>query len=137
MHNRFLHRREFRDLHSVALFEARYQCQGFGVQLAGFERRNGNAELMAGKQVGDHHVFGAQAGGLHDPPGVFHGSALKHGNGMRDAVVVPRRGARIKAHSVHIEAPSLMNSGCTSFASSSADPAGNPNRGRLSRASPW
>jgi hypothetical protein len=41
------------------------QGQRFGVQHAGFQHKHGMS--VAGvDQVGDHHVFGAQAGGLRD-----------------------------------------------------------------------
>ena len=47
----------------AAVFE---QQQSFVVQLAGFQHEHRDVELQTVDQVGDHHVFGPQAGGLRD-----------------------------------------------------------------------
>ncbi len=99
---------------------------------------------MARDQVGDDHVFGAQAGGLHDAPGVLRRGALQHRHGMGDAVVEAGGDARIKIDRNHDELrSSYRRSGVDELgaprahASASAVPGGIANSGRLSRTSPW
>ncbi len=57
------------------------QGQCLGVQGTGFEHKDRNVELQAVDEVGDHHVFGTQAGGLgHGRE--FGGRALQQGLGF-------------------------------------------------------
>jgi hypothetical protein len=53
------------------------------VQLAGVQRGQRDGQAVAGDEVGHDHVLGAQAGRLHDGPGVLGGGALQHGGGVR------------------------------------------------------
>jgi hypothetical protein len=72
---------------AVALLDARDQREGLGVQLASVERRDRYAQAVARYQVGDDHVFGAEAGGLNDAPGMVQRGALQHRRGMGYAAV--------------------------------------------------
>jgi hypothetical protein len=62
--DRFLHRAVNHDGRTRMRLGAFQQSQSFGVQCAGLQHKHRNVELQAVDEVGDHHVFGAQAGGL-------------------------------------------------------------------------
>ena len=84
------------DRQAVARFDARDQRQRLRVQLAGVQRGDGDGQAVARDQVGEHHVLGAQAGGLHDGAGMFGRGRLQHGHGVRHALVEVRSGAGIQ-----------------------------------------
>ena len=65
------------DLQAVAFLDARDQRRRLGVQLAGLERADRDAEPEAGDQVGDDHVLRAEAGRLHDAAAVIFGRGLQ------------------------------------------------------------
>ncbi len=68
------------DVHrqAVALLDAADQRQRLRMQLARVERRQRNRQPVARDQVGDDHVLGAQAGGLHDAAGMRLGGSAQH-----------------------------------------------------------
>ena len=117
------------DRHAVARLDAADQLDRLRVQHAGLQRAEGDAQAVAGDQVGDHHVLGAQAGRLHDAAGVGEGGLAQHRQGVGDAVVVAGGGAGVEGDGAH-ERTSL---GALSLSSA----AWRANSGRFSTTSPW
>ena len=84
-------------------------------------------EAMARDQVGDDHVLGAQAGGLHDAAGMRQRGVAQHRRGIRDAVVEAGAAAGVKVDRAHRGAS----------AAGAAAPSRRANSGRCSTTSPW
>jgi hypothetical protein len=57
------------------------QRRRFGMQHARLQRADGNGQLVTGDQVGDDHVFHAQAGCLHNLARVLNGRGLEQLDG--------------------------------------------------------
>jgi hypothetical protein len=55
---------EHLDTGAIALFDLADQGQGFGMQLARVQHKRAAVDAGQVDQMGDHHVFGAQTGGL-------------------------------------------------------------------------
>src|SRR5439155_18965312 len=97
------------------------------------ERRNGDRQLVACDQVGEHHVFGAEARRLHDAAEVFGGGRSQHVDRVREARLVAIGLARVEVDRAHMAAPACTKSSALVYSS----PAGRANKGRGSRGSPW
>ena len=95
------------DFDAVALRDARDQRRRFGVQHAGLERAERDRQCVARDQVGEHHVFGAEARRLNDASGVFGGSGLQHVDRVREACFEAVGAAGIQRYRAHIDAPAL------------------------------
>ena len=92
---------------------------------------------MSRDQVGEDHVFGAQARGLDDAPAVLGARALQHRERMGDPLVEAGRPAGVQVDGAQMPSPALTNSGAGRFARASAVPSGFAKSGSGSSVSPW
>ena len=104
---------------------------------------NGNAQMVARDQVGDYHVFGAQARCLNNVHAMLCSRALQYGDRVPHPTSVLEGRPGIQGNSARcargaqIAAPSFTNSRVGSRASASAAPGGSANKGSPARMSPW
>ena len=84
------------DRQAVATFNDGDERQCLRVQFSGVQRGQRNGHCMAGDEVGEHHVLGAQARGQHDAARMQRRSLLKAQNGLRHALLEPWRGAGVQ-----------------------------------------
>jgi hypothetical protein len=87
---------EQRHLHAVAGFDRRDQRQGLRMQFAGLQGGHRDGQLVARDQVGEHHVLGAQAGGLNDGARVVDGGLAQLRQGGFNALLVAFGAAGVK-----------------------------------------
>jgi hypothetical protein len=76
--------------------DPRDQGDRFRMQLSGFQRGDGDGEPLSRHQVGDHHVFCAQAAGLHDSPRMFRSGTLQQACRLRQPGFVSACRSRIE-----------------------------------------
>jgi hypothetical protein len=118
LHHGFVRRREDRDRDAPALLDARQQRQRLVVQLAGVERGHRDGQAVARDQVGQHHVLGAQAGGLHDGATMLARRRGQHGDRVGELGVVLAARPGVQRNGVHQAHAALRaNQGCVSWTS--------------------
>jgi len=98
-------RRPAFDGQPVAGLDARQQRQGLGVQLAGLQRGQGDGQAVAGDEVGDDHVLGAQAGGEDDAPRVPLGRLPQQRQRLRHALLEARPQPGVQADGAQAGTP--------------------------------
>lgn len=104
------------------------------MQGAGIERGNGDGDAKAGDKIGQHHVLGAKARGLHDVASMLALSVLESLHGVGQALAVPGRLAGVQSDGAHMDAPTCTNSGTCGAVESVL---GRANRGCGWVTSPW
>jgi hypothetical protein len=93
------------NLDAIGRRNKRQQRERWCMQHTGIERGHGDRQRVACNQLGDQHVFRAQARGLHDVPGVLRGGVAQQAHRDGELGRVVGAGPCIEVNCAHACAP--------------------------------